>query len=165
MHIFSSTLDTKLKKRLPIFSACLFPQIILYSFIILFLACSGGEIVASNKTVTVGKHFTLFFKTTTLQGYLLPAFFSAILPPRVQFTTQKWFLEFPLYPFSISKTRYKAKAVSQNSEAFEAIIILGMTFMSHSKNISRIEKHLSHIWEWAARWKKNSSCFEEKKTL
>ena len=105
----------------------------------------SGEMLASNKTVTVGKHFTLFFKTTTLQGYLLPAFFSAILPPRVQFTTQKWFLEFPLYPFSISKTRYKAKAASQNSEAFEAIIILGMTFMSHSKKISRIEKHLSHI--------------------
>ena len=73
---------------------------------------SGGEIVASNKTVTVGKHFTLFLKTTTLQGYFLSAFFSAILPPRVQFTTQKWFLEFPLYPFSISKTRYKAKAAN-----------------------------------------------------
>ena len=80
VHIFSSTLDTKLKKRLPIFSACLFPQIILYSFIILFLACSGGEIVASNKTVTVGKHFTLFLRTTTLQGQFLSAAFQAYSP-------------------------------------------------------------------------------------
>ena len=112
VHIFSLTLDTKLNKSCPFSTACHFPQIILYSFIILFLACSGGEIVASNKTVTVGKHFTLFLKTTTLQGYFLSALFSAILPPRVQFTTQKWFLEFPLYPFSISKTRYKAKAAN-----------------------------------------------------
>ena len=28
----------------------------------------SGEMLASNKTVTVGKHFTLFLKTTTLQG-------------------------------------------------------------------------------------------------
>ena len=142
-HVFFNA-GHKVKEELPIFSACHFPQIILYSFIILFLACSGGEIVVSNKTVTVGKHFTLFLKTTTLQGYFLSAFFSAILPPHVQFTTQKWFLEFPLYPFSISKTRYKAKAASQNSEAFEAIIIL---LCRTAKKSAVFEKHLSHIGE------------------